>query len=104
MKLGRTTNRNHDHAARTTSSKPRFRWTVSRKIVALGLAGLCLAFAAMLIQRAAIGSLAGASYRTATTSAAVRAGTQASAELDALRGDVFLAMVARDRGRRRPQR
>jgi methyl-accepting chemotaxis protein len=96
MRLGRKTN--HDHTSRTTSSKPRFRWTVGRKIVALGLGGLCVAVAAMLIQRAAIGSLADASDRTATTAAAVRAGTQASADLDALRGDVFLAMVARDRG------
>jgi methyl-accepting chemotaxis protein len=96
MRLGRKTNQ--DHTSRTTSSKPRFRWTVGRKIVALGLGGLCVAMAAMLIQRAAIGSLADASDRTATTAAAVRAGTQAGADLDALRGDVFLAMVARDRG------
>jgi methyl-accepting chemotaxis protein len=101
MKLGRKTDRNRDRGTRTAGSaraSARFRWTISRKIVALGLAGLCVAVAAMLIQRAAIGSLATASERTATAAAAVRAGTQASAELDALRGDVFLAMVASDRG------
>ena len=101
MKLGRKTDRTRDGGTRTAASaraSARFRWTISRKIVALGLAGLCVAVAAMLIQRAAIGSLATASERTATAAAAVRAGTQASAELDALRGDVFLAMVASDRG------
>jgi methyl-accepting chemotaxis protein len=101
MKLGRKTDRNRDGGTRAAGSArapARFRWTISRKIVALGLAGLCVAVAAMLIQRAAIGSLATASERTATAAAAVRAGTQASAELDALRGDVFLAMVASDRG------
>jgi methyl-accepting chemotaxis protein len=101
MKLGRKTDRNRDGVRHTQGSKKgsaRYRWTISRKIVALGLAGLCVAVAAMLIQRAAIGSLATASDRTATTAAAVRAGTQASAELDALRGDVFLAMVASDQG------
>jgi methyl-accepting chemotaxis protein len=100
MKLGRKTDRNRDGGTRTAGSAraARFRWTISHKIVALGLAGLCVAVAAMLIQRAAIGSLATASERTATAAAAVRAGTQASAELDALRGDVFLAMVASDRG------
>jgi len=100
MRLGRK-DRNHDRDARGTGSTKRaarFRWTISRKIVALGLGGLCVAVAAMLIQRAAIGSLQEASARTATTAAAVRAGTQASAELDALRGDVFLAMVASDPG------
>jgi methyl-accepting chemotaxis protein len=98
MKLRRMTDHTQDHGARTAPSRRRFRWTVGRKIVALGLGGLCVAVAAMLIQRAAIGSLADASERTATTAAAVRAGTQASARLDALRGDVFLAMLARDKG------
>jgi len=98
MKLRRTTERIQDHGARTAGSRRRFRWTIGRKIVALGLGGLCVAVAAMLIQRAAIGSLASASERTATTAAAVRGGTEASARLDALRGDVFLAMLARDRG------
>src|SRR5438093_3256406 len=96
MRLGRKTDRNHDHG--TQATRPRFRWTVSRKIVALGLGGLCVAVAAMLIQRAAIGSLADASARTATSAAAVRDGTEASAKLDALRGDVFFAMVASDAG------
>ncbi len=101
MKLGRKSDRNRDGVTRTAGSakvSARFRWTIGRKIVALGLAGLCVAVGAMLIQRAAIGSLATASDRTATTAAAVRAGTQASAKLDALRGDVFLAMVASDKG------
>jgi len=104
MRLGRRTDRNHDRGARAASSKPRFRWTVGRKIVALGLGGLCVAVAAMLIQRAAIGTLAAASDRTATTAAAVRAGTQAGAELDALRGDVFLALLAQDQGEARAAR
>src|SRR5262245_35463517 len=98
MKLRRTTDRTQDHGARTAALRRRFRWTIGRKIVALGLGGLCVAVAAMLIQRAAIGSLASASERTATTAAAVRGGTEASARLDALRGDVFLAMLARDPG------
>jgi methyl-accepting chemotaxis protein len=99
MRFGRKTERHQDHrVGHLTAKRPRFRWTVSRKVVALGLGGLGVAVAAMLIQRAAIGSLADASERTATSAAAVRAGTQASAKLDALRGDVFLEMVARDQG------
>jgi methyl-accepting chemotaxis protein len=97
MRLGRKTDRNHERG-HATSSRRRFRWTVGRKIVALGMGGLCVAVAVMLIQRAAIGSLADASARTATTAAAVRAGTQASARLDALRGDVFLVLLAGDEG------
>jgi len=99
MRPAHKTDRNHEQSfLMTPVTRPRFRWTVSRKIVALGLGGLCVAVAAMLIQRAAIASLADASARTATTAAAVRDGTEASAKLDALRGDVFLAMVARDPG------
>jgi methyl-accepting chemotaxis protein len=101
MRLGRKKDPNHDLGMRTPASArraARLRWTIGRKIVALGLGGLCVAVVAMLIQRAAIGSLADASARTASTAAAVRAGTQASAKLDALRGDVFLAMIAGDRG------
>jgi methyl-accepting chemotaxis protein len=104
MRLGRSRDRHQDrHGAQpgTTKGRSRVRWTVGRKVVALGLGGLCVAVAAMLIQRAAIGSLADASERTATTAAAVRAGTQASAKLDALRGDVFLGVVARDQGEAR---
>jgi methyl-accepting chemotaxis protein len=101
MKLRRKDrDRNHDRGRTTTQGARagRFRWTVSRKIVALGLGGLCVAAAAMLIQRAAIGSLSHASARTASAAGAVRAGTMASAKLDALRGDVFLAMLANDDG------
>jgi len=101
MRLGRTKEQHHDPAGGSASASkraPRFRWTIGRKVVALGLGGLCVALAAMLIQRAAIGALADASERTATTAAAVRAGMQASAKLDALRGDVFLGMIARDPG------
>jgi methyl-accepting chemotaxis protein len=105
MRFGRTKDRHQDHrtGGRTPESKraPRFRWTIGRKVAALGLGGLCVALAAMLIQRAAIGSLADASERTATTAAAVRAGMQASAKLDALRGDVYLGMIARDPGEAR---
>jgi methyl-accepting chemotaxis protein len=105
MRFGRTKERNQDHrgGGRTTEPKrgPRFRWTIGRKVAALGLGGLCVAVAAMLIQRAAIGSLADASERTATTAAAVRAGMQATAKLDALRGDVYLGMIARDPGEAR---
>jgi|RhiMetdeSRZDD1v2_1073273.scaffolds.fasta_scaffold41239_3 methyl-accepting chemotaxis protein len=105
MRFGRTKDRHQDHrtGGRTPESKraPRFRWTIGRKVAALGLGGLCVALAAMLIQRAAIGSLADASERTATTAAAVRAGMQATAKLDALRGDVYLGMIARDPGEAR---
>src|SRR5439155_22158441 len=101
MRFGRTTQRHPDQRAGRPTKRARFRWTVSRKVVALGLGGLGIAVSAMLIQRAAIGSLADASERTATSAAAVRAGTQASAKLDALRGDVFLGMVARDQGQAR---
>ena len=105
MRFGRTKDRHQDHrgGGRTPESKraPRFRWTIGRKVAALGLGGLCVAVAAMLIQRAAIGSLADASERTATTAAAVRAGMQATAKLDALRGDVYLGMIARDPGEAR---
>jgi methyl-accepting chemotaxis protein len=103
MKFGRARDRHADQrtAHPTTKRAPRFRWTVSRKVMALGLGGLCVALAAMLIQRAAIGSLADASGRTATSAAAVRAGTVAGAKLDALRADVFLGMTARDQGEAR---
>jgi methyl-accepting chemotaxis protein len=101
MRLGRKPQEQDHPAGKAAKARRRFRWTVSRKVVALGLGGLCVALAAMLIQRAAIGALADASDRTATTAAAVRAGTRASAKLDALRGDVFLGMLARDRGEAR---
>jgi len=105
MRFGRTKERHQDRrgGGRTSEPKrkPRFRWTIGRKVAALGLGGLCVALAAMLIQRAAIGSLADASERTATTAAAVRAGMQATAKLDALRGDVYLGMIARDPGEAR---
>jgi methyl-accepting chemotaxis protein len=105
MRFGRTKERHQDRRGGGPTSaakrKPRFRWTIGRKVAALGLGGLCVALAAMLIQRAAIGSLADASERTATTAAAVRAGMQATAKLDALRGDVYLGMIARDPGEAR---
>ena len=59
MRFGRAKDRHQDHrtGGRTPESKraPRFRWTIGRKVAALGLGGLCVAVAAMLIQRAAIG-------------------------------------------------
>jgi methyl-accepting chemotaxis protein len=99
MRLGRKTDRKHDRGgnpAPTSRKAMRFRWSVSRKIVALGLAGLCVALAAMLIQRAAIRSLADASDRTAATAVAVRDGMQAQMLLDGLRGDAYLAVLATD--------
>jgi len=62
--------------------------------MALGLAGLCAALAVMLVQRVAIRSLAAASDRTAATAIAVRAGMQADMMQDAIRGDVYLGMLA----------
>ena len=82
-------------AAARTGSK-RFRWTVGRKIAALGLAGLFAAVAVMFVQRQAIGQLADATQRTALTAWALRDGMQAAATGQALRADVYLALRATD--------
>src|SRR6476620_1946126 len=94
MTLGRKKGRDACMGQQTSPRARRFRWTVSRKIMALGLAGLCAALAVMLVQRVAIRSLATASDRTAATAAAVRAGMQADMMQDAIRGDVYLGMLA----------
>ena len=70
MRFGRKKDRDASFGQPASQHTKRFRWTVSRKIMALGLAGLCAAFAVMLVQRVAIRSLAAASDRTAATAAA----------------------------------
>ena len=82
-------------AASKTGTKG-FRWTVGRKIAALGLAGLFAAVAVMFVQRQAIGQLADATQRTALTAWALRDGMQAAATGQALRADVYLALRATD--------
>ena len=94
MRLGRKKDRDATFGHGRSREARRFRWTVSRKIMALGLAGLCAALAVMLVQRVAIRSLAGASDRTAATAAAVRASMQSGMMQDAIRGDVYLGMLA----------
>src|SRR2546427_6558885 len=94
MRFGRKKDRDASFGQPASQHTKRFRWTVSRKIMALGLAGLCAALAVMLVQRVAIRSLAAASDRTAATAAAVRAGMQADMMQDAIRGDVYLGMLA----------
>ena len=94
MRFGRKKDRDTSFGQPASRHTKRFRWTVSRKIMALGLAGLCAALAVMLVQRVAIRSLAAASDRTAATAAAVRAGMQAGMMQDAIRGDVYLGMLA----------
>ena len=76
------------------ASKRRFRWTVGRKIAALGLAGLFAAVSVMFIQRQAIGRLAAATQRTALTASALRDGMQAAVMHEALRADVYVALRA----------
>ena len=94
MRFGRKKGRDAGVGQQASQRAKRFRWTVSRKIMALGLAGLCAALAVMLVQRVAIRSLAAASDRTAATAIAVRAGMQADMMQDAIRGDVYLGMLA----------
>jgi len=94
MRFGRKKDRDASFGQPASQHTKRFRWTVTRKIMALGLAGLCAALAVMLVQRVAIRSLAAASDRTAATAAAVRAGMQADMMQDAIRGDVYLGMLA----------
>ena len=96
MRFGRKKDRDASFGQPTSRHARRFRWTVSRKIMALGLAGLCAALAVMLVQRVAIRSLASASDRTAATAAAVRAGMQADMMQGAIRADVYLGMLAGD--------
>ncbi|HTG46464.1 MAG TPA: methyl-accepting chemotaxis protein [Actinomycetota bacterium] len=79
---------------KTGAPKQRFRWSVSRKIAALGLAGLFAAVSVMFVQRRAIGELASATDRTAQTAWAVRDGMSAAALDQALRADVYLALAA----------
>ena len=73
-----------------------FRWTVGRKIAALGLAGLFAAVSVMFVQRAAIQRLADATQRTALTASALRDGMQAAALDQAMRADLYLALEAPD--------
>ena len=94
MRFGRKKGRDAGLGQQASQRAKRFRWTVSRKIMALGLAGLCAALTVMLVQRVAIRSLAAASDRTAATATAVRAGMQADMMQDAIRGDVYLGMLA----------
>src|SRR6266550_3671694 len=94
MRFGRKKDRDASLGQPASQHAKRFRWTVSRKIMALGLAGLCAALAVMLVQRVAIRSLADASDRTAATAAAVRAGMQADMMQGAIRADVYLGMLA----------
>ncbi len=94
MRLGRKKDRDATFGHGRSRDARRFRWTVSRKIMALGLAGLCAALAVMLVQRVAIRSLAAASDRTAATAAAVRASMQSGMMQDAIRGDVYLGLLA----------
>ena len=82
--------------AATRTGRNGFRWTVGRKIAALGLAGLFAAVAVMFVQRQAIGQLADATQRTALTAWALRDGMQAAATGQALRADVYLALRATD--------
>src|SRR5436190_4711392 len=94
MRFGRKKDRDASFGQPASRHTKRFRWTVSRKIMALGLAGLCAALAVMLVQRVAIRSLAAASDRTAATAAAVRASMQSGMMQDAIRGDVYLGLLA----------
>src|SRR5438093_7366287 len=94
MRFGRKKDRDASFGQPASQHTKRFRWTVSRKIMALGLAGLGAALAVMLVQRVAIRSLADASDRTAATAAAVRAGMQADMMQGAIRADVYLGMLA----------
>jgi methyl-accepting chemotaxis protein len=85
-----------DPSATSAKRSRRFRWTVGRKIAALGLAGLFAAGAVMFVQRAAIGELSAATERAATTAWALRDGMQAAALDQALRADVYLALQSPD--------
>ena len=80
--------------SRPPASTRRFRWTVGRKIAALGLAGLFAAVSVMFVQRQAIGRLAAATQRTALTASALRDGMQAAVTHEALRADLYLALRA----------
>ena len=48
MRFGRKKGRDAGFGQQASPRAKRFRWTVSRKIMALGLAGLCAALAVML--------------------------------------------------------
>jgi len=71
-------------------------WTVGRKVAALGGAGLFATLLVMGTGQYAIQSLKGANEYQALTSGAVRDGMQADMLHDALRADVYQALLATD--------
>ena len=72
----------------------RFRWTVGRKLAALGGAGLLATLLVMATGQYAIQTLKHANERQAVTASAVRDGMQADVLHDSLRADVYEALLA----------
>jgi methyl-accepting chemotaxis protein len=75
---------------------PRLRWTVGRKVTALGGAGLLATMLVMGTGQYAIQTLKQANEQQAVTASAVRDGMEADSLHDALRSDVYQALLAFD--------
>jgi methyl-accepting chemotaxis protein len=88
----------HDDPAEAAAPvrRLRVRWTVGRKLAALGGAGLVATVMVMATGQYAIQSLKHANEQQAATTAAVREGMRADMLHDALRADVYEALLAYD--------
>jgi methyl-accepting chemotaxis protein len=94
--FGRSKNHEIEEGAVTRGRWPRVRWTVGRKLAALGGAGLVATVMVMVTGQYAIQTLKHANEQQAATAAAVREGMRADMLHDALRADVYQALLAYD--------
>jgi methyl-accepting chemotaxis protein len=91
-------NKDHDETEEGTAPRRRLRvrWTVGRKLAALGGAGLLATVMVMATGQYAIQTLKHANEQQAATAAAVREGMRADMLHDSLRADVYEALLAYD--------
>ena len=94
--MSETTSLDHTSEPAPVASHRYFRWTVGRKVAALGAAGLLAAFLVMATGQYAIRTLKSASEYQALTATAVGDGLRADAAGEAIHGAVLASLLATD--------